>query len=468
MKKKAAQHQQSMTGYPGLLTRKEFLRGVSLSTAGSVLLNPLIGKLYAEVEGRNQPTRFLFVLEGNGCPPNQVHPTNLSLTPIGERKQTVEEKIDPAHLPVALRPVSDYVNRMLILQGISGRICGGGHSTYFGALGCFNTREGKHILGPTLDYELGRQNATLFKNVVLGISQRADLDIIFNSSASGANSPIATICNPVTAYKRMFAAIGDQKNLAVKTSLLDYVKDDIRAVQNRLGSVEKDKLDRYLSAYEQIGHRHSAIAALDPAVKGRVTPLTDKYRSSNPIDRLECHFEMAASALICGLTNVATIASGVGHQDFSIVFDKLGVGLEKHSIGHALYNQEPVAIEASQKIRAFHFGLIAQTLKTLESIPEGSGTMLDNTLIIYLSDAANEHHTKCVEWPYVILGGQPRLKLEGRCLTYADFNNRGHRTVNAIHNTFLHASGRPVNDFGLKIPGLDEGVQEGPLSEVLI
>ena len=196
--------------------------------------------------------------------------------------------------------------------------------------------------------------------------------------------------------------------------------------------------------------------------------MTDKYLSSNPVDRLECHFEMAASALVTGLTNVATIASGVGHQDFSIVFDKLGVGLEKHSIGHALYNQEAVAIEASQTIRTFHFDLIARTLKMLETIPEGSGTMLDNTLIVYLSDAANEHHTKCVEWPYVILGGHPRLKLGGRCLTYADVDRRGHRTVNTIHNTLLHASGRPVNQFGFKIPGLEQGIQEGPLDEVFL
>lgn len=453
---------------PHFYSRNEFLRGLSMSAAGSVLLHPLLGKLAAEVEGRAQPTRFLFVLEGNGCPPNQVHPTNLDLVPMGERKQTAEETFNAEHLPRALQPIKDYADRMLILQGISGRICGGGHSTYFGALGCFNTREGKHVLGPTVDYALGRPNETLFKNISLGISQRANLDIVFNSSSAGANSPIATICNPETAYKRMFAPIGDQKNLTVKNHLLDYVKDDIRSVQKRLGSVEKEKLERYLSAYEQIGHRHSAIAELDPEVKSRVAPKTDKYRSGNPVDRLECHFEIATSALVAGLTNVATIASGVGHQDFSIVFDKLGVGLEKHAIGHALYNKEPVAIEASEKIRTFHFGLIARTLKKLASIPEGDGTMLDNTLIVYLSDAANEHHTKCDEWPYVIVGGHPRVKLGGRCLTYADFNNKGHRTVNAIHNTFFHATGRPENNFGFKIPGLDVGVQEGPLSEVLV
>lgn len=453
---------------PQLYSRSTFLRGLSLSAAGSVLIHPVLGKLHAEAEGRTQPSRFLFVLEGNGCPPNQIHPTNLTLQPMGKRKQTVEETFGAGDLPRALKPVSTYVDRMLILQGISGRIAGAGHSTYYGALGCYNTRDAKHILGPTVDCELGRRNPALFENIVLGISQRTNLDITFNSSASAANTPVATILNPQVAYKRMFAAIGDREGLTVKTHLLDYVKDDIRAVQKRLGSVEKEKLERYLSAYEQIGHRHSAIASLDPDVKDRIEPMTDQYHSGNPVDRLECHFEMATTALVTGLTNVATIASGVGHQDFSIVFDKLGVGMEKHAIGHALYNKEPVAIDASEKIRAFHFEQIARTLKKLESIPEGSGTMLDNTVIVYLSDNANEHHTSCLEWPYLMLGGNPRLNLGGRCVTYADFDNQGHRTINAIHNTLLHAAGHAVDDFGFKIPGLDHGIQEGPLSEVLV
>ena len=62
----------------------------------------------------------------------------------------------------------------------------------------------------------------------------------------------------------MFAAIGDRKGLAVQSHLLDYVKDDIRAVRRRFGSVEKEKLDRYRSAYEQIGQRHSALPVWIP------------------------------------------------------------------------------------------------------------------------------------------------------------------------------------------------------------
>ncbi len=148
MEKKTFSNKPVKSSHAILYSRHEFLRGLSLSAAGSVLLNPLVGKLSAEVQGRSQPTRILFVMEGNGCPPNQVHPTNLKLAPIGKRQQTVEESFQAEDLPNALKPVTDYADRMLILQGISGRICGGGHSTYFGALGCFNTREGKHVLGP--------------------------------------------------------------------------------------------------------------------------------------------------------------------------------------------------------------------------------------------------------------------------------------------------------------------------------
>ena len=78
MEKKAFSNKPPESRHARLYSRHEFLRGLSLSAAGSVLLNPLVGKLSAEVEGRSQPTRLLFVMEGNGCPPNQVHPTNLT------------------------------------------------------------------------------------------------------------------------------------------------------------------------------------------------------------------------------------------------------------------------------------------------------------------------------------------------------------------------------------------------------
>jgi hypothetical protein len=106
-------------------------------------------------------------------------------------------------------------------------------------------------------------------------------------------------------------------------------------------------------------------------------------------------------------------------------------------------------------------------MQKLEAIPEGNGTMLDNTVIVYLSDAADKHHTQCVEWPYVLLGGSPRLKLGGRYLVYPDRGQPGWRTVNTIHNSLLHAAGLPGENFGHHMKGIDDIVQKGPLSEIV-
>ena len=100
---------------------------------------------------------------------------------------------------------------------------------------------------------------------------------------------------------------------------------------------------------------------------------------------------------------------------------------------------------------------------------EGDGTMLDNTLILYLSDAAEGHHSRCWEWPFVMigdLGGQ--LNAGGRFLCYPKYGNQGHRTIANLYTTLLHTVDAPINHFGLKDPGLADMDQDGPLSELLI
>jgi hypothetical protein len=93
--------------------------------------------------------------------------------------------------------------------------------------------------------------------------------------------------------------------------------------------------------------------------------------------------------------------------------------------------------------------------------------MLDNTVIVYLSDAADTHHTHCYEWPMVLLGGSSRLRVDGRYLVFPRRGEPGWRTVNTIHNTFLHAAGIEENSFGHFIKDADDTAQRGPLTEIL-
>jgi len=446
-------------------SRRSFLKGLSLSAAGSMYLGPALSQMLQAAEGTaRQRPRFLFVLEGNGLPPEQLHPQNLTFTPRENREQYQEFAIEAESLPASLQPVKDYADRMLILQGINGEVCGGGHSTSHGALGAYNSREGRAVHEATVDCVLGANAGTIFENVILGISQQ-DRDVIFNCSAFGPTQRAATICNPATAHDRIFGAIEGSSATQTQGMLLDFLQDDIKRTRRQLGGIEKEKLDAYLNAYEHIEARNKRIRAAGGKASDAVPEIDKLYSSEQPEEKLDAHFEVGTAALMTGLTDVVTIASGVGFRHFNIMFPRFA-SQSKHQIGHAVIAKQQDAIAEAEAIRAYHFSLIARTMRQLKQIPEGNGTMLDNTVIVYLSDAANTHHTRCEEWPYVLLGGAERLKLDGRYLQFPNRGQSGWRTVNTIHNTLLHAAGIPRDDFGHRIQGEDDDVQMGPLSQI--
>ncbi|PQO25663.1 hypothetical protein C5Y96_22850 [Blastopirellula marina] len=447
--------------------RRRFLKGLSLGLGGATYLAPMLSSLALAAEGVERRTpRFLFVLEGNGLPPTQLHPKNLPYVAREDRQQLTSHPLQADQLPTSLQPMKKYVDRMVVLQGINGEVCGGGHSTSHGALGAYNTRDGKIIHDATIDYVLGRNAQTIFDHIVLGISAQ-DRDVVFNCSATGPGQSAATFCNPDAAYKRIFGPIAANDTTREQAYLLDYLKDDIRTARNGLPSAEKGKLDQYLDAYEKIQVRNQRVKQLAGKADAKTFELKDPIRSTLPEERLDAHFELATSTLISGLTDVATIASGVGFRHFNIQFSTLATQ-SKHPLGHAVIGGDKHAIAEAEAIRAYHFHLIARTMDRLAAIPEGNGTMLDNTVIVYLSDAADKHHTQCLEWPYLLMGGSPGLKLDGRYIVYPARGNAGWRTVNTIHNSLLHAAGLPAESFGHVMAGVSDDVQKGPLEELLI
>ena len=102
------------------------------------------------------------------------------------------------------------------------------------------------------------------------------------------------------------------------------------------------------------------------------------------------------------------------------------------------------------KIRQFNAGLIAKLVAALEAVPENDGTMMDNTLIVYLSDAAETHHARCMEWPMVLVGDLGgRLRAGGRFVNLPKYGVKGHATVAQFYTALLHAAGGPVDHFGM-------------------
>jgi hypothetical protein len=95
--------------------------------------------------------------------------------------------------------------------------------------------------------------------------------------------------------------------------------------------------------------------------------------------------------------------------------------------------------------------------------------MMDNTIVVYLSDSAEGHHPGCKEWPFVLIGDLGgRLKLGNRYLRYPWYGLDGHRTIASLYTSLLHAVGDPVDTFGLPDSALLDLDQDGPLREIML
>ena len=458
-----------------MIDRRRFLNGVTLGAGGTVL-HPMIGQLLAEAEGRTSPLRFVFVVEGNGLNPPQIQPTNIKRhTKAGKYSSEKLEDLSFGRedLPPALEPLADFTDRMTVIQGLSGRVCGGGHSNNFGALGIYSSKAG--AIGQTIDSALGEAVPGIFSQFNFGISTKPEHSVIYNCSASGPGTKIPTQCRPDLAYNTLFGSVAKGEGaarFAANRDLLDFMTSDVKRVKREIGSADAEKLDSYLGAFENLRQRQDRLVEVRDKLS-KIAPVPDdKFKSPVETDRLDSHFDLAAAALIGRLTNVITIASGCGDPYFGIKFSGLGIGIGKHGIGHGGGFEGQTWDQLAVKIRRFHLGLTNRLMHQLAAVPEGDGTMLDNTLIVYMSDAAESHHSRCWEWPFLILGdlggklksGQPG---KGRYLGFPKYGEKGHRVINGLYNTFLHVAGSPRDNFGHEDIGLKDLDQRGPLSELL-
>jgi hypothetical protein len=234
-----------------------------------------------------------------------------------------------------------------------------------------------------------------------------------------------------------------------------------------VGGSEKEKLDQHLAAYEALSNRQSRLNEIENSLRPHAPVVSNKFKSEVETDRLDAHFDLTAAALIGGLANVVTISSGSGDPYFGISFTGLGINYGKHGIGHGGVYNGMTADVMSTKIRRFHFELIARLMTKLSGVKEGDGTMLDNTLIIYLSDAAESHHARCWEWPFVVIGNLGGRLKAGRYIDYPYWGKPGHRETGNLYATFLHAVGDKRDYFGQHDPMLKDVAAQGPLVELL-
>lgn len=452
-------------------TRRQMLKRMGLG-AGFVGLSPLLNQLRAAESDATLPRRFVFVSRGNGLRPYGLQPAGLEDQVKGNDNLAIRD-LNELQLHATMKPLERFRSKTTIVQGLSANMCRGVHSASYGALGA--NASDKSPIGATVDHLLSKASPCAFPHLRLcasGDPEKFVRDPML--SAAGPDLPLMYYCSPAGAYRDIFGAlVGEEKFQAeadLQRNLLDFVGDDLRRLRARLTSAEQAKLEYYTAGVEALQKRQSRIAALDEQSQVHVPEFNDIYTSGEDEDTIQAHFNMATAALLTGLTRVVSISLDA----LGTTYRQLGIDVVLHSVGHAELNPDRgegldiSGVEACHRIRKFHFDLIADMAAKLDQVPEGDGTMLDNTAIVFLSDAASTHHGGYHQFPFVVVGGLGGRLKTGRHIQYPNYGSAGNRTIGSFYTTLLHAAGRPQDGFGHLDAKLPKDEQKAPLAELLI
>ena len=451
---------------PTQLERRSVLKGITLG-AGAVVLEPFLQRLAAEQAGQALPKRVVFFLESNGLYPRHVQPKGVDPKSSGK---LVNLPLADLELNEAIEPLTPFKNRLGLIQKLSHKISGGGdHGKGYGGLGCFHWRRG--IAGQTIDHAIASAQPNIIPVLGLGVPPSADAAFVNSVSASGPRRPTPMICQPDLAFRMLFGSVAEgdaRRQFQARNKLLDWCRSDIKRVQNELPAMDREKLDVYLDTFEQMRTRQDRINDNRDLLQANL-PAINKFETQRTTQRFEAQCAIATASLASGLTNVVTIdaAGGIGQYH---TWKELGVTKDGHAIGHSA--DAPDSVKFAIAIRRFHAERVADLARRLDAVKEGNGTMLDNTLIVWMSDSGEGHHGFCGEWPLILVGGLgDRLKTSGRFLQFPgyqeDAKETANRTIRNFYLSLLHAVGDKREQFGELDSKMPAAAQAGPLAEIL-
>jgi hypothetical protein len=284
---------------------------------------------------------------------------------------------------------------------------------------------------------------------------------VANLSASGAGQPIFMQSNPNHLYQMLYGGISDgdiRKQHEARSSMFDRIEQLAAADGKSLPMADQQRYEQYVKGFHDINDLRVRLGGVSEHLRKFAPKVDDRY--TKPQFETDWHdvlLDLGISALKSGITSVLTIGSGRGEIFGS--WKGLGVEEQGHNLGHMEQPDNPIWI----KIRQYNSRMLVKLMEQLESVPEGSGTMMDNTLIVYTSNNADKQHTAGATWPVMLLGNCGGIFKTG-CFTQLD----GKRPINALYSTLLNVSGVPCDRFNLSdkmAAKFDAGT--GPLREVL-
>jgi hypothetical protein len=413
-------NQSSRTPQPRPIARRTFLRGVGVTMAlpflESLATRAGTSAMAAAADGAAAafPKRFAVMFMGNG-----VNPTHWWAKGSGADLQfgkTLE----------VLEPVKSKVN---VINGLFNKTATG-HGIHPPMTGNLLTgvpiSKGAIIhSGISMDQMLANRigQDTPQASMVLACEQpmtgyhETNYSNAYGSHISwqNADSPVPNEIYPSLAFDSLFENRGNLRNISV----LDRVRDRAAKLSREVSSTDKAKLDEYLNSVRDIEKKIERMRvdkdkAIDRA-RDKGKPVFSMKRPDNglPEDLREHTRLMCDIMALAFQTDKTRIASLILARDLSALYYPF---LDVHEGHHGASHND--TSDGYERISRFHLSQLAYLAKRLDAMPEGEGTVLDNSCLMFISNmfSGTKHDNKKV--PVVTVGGLGGTLKTGRALDY--------------------------------------------------
>ena len=440
------------------LPRRTFLRGMQASLA-LPLLDAMVPAATALDRTPAKPVpRLGFVFIPMGCDHSRWTPDG------GPELGTLS--------PI-LAPLESLKNDLIVYTNFDLKNAyPGTHSTsnaaFLSAAFAKHTESSDYYLGTTVDQHAARQlgRDTQLPSLELSMDLLQTVGQCNNGYAcvyqnnlswSSPTTPLPSEAHPRIVFERMFGSGGsvDDRRAALRerASLLDWVRDDISRLQSKLGAADRARVDGYLSSVREVERQIQR--AEDGAADN---PLPDLDRPQGVpaayADHAKLMFELQRLAFQGDITRVITFQ--LARELSGRTYPEVGVPDPHHPLSH--HGNDPEKVEKISRINRFHVSLFADHLEKLKSTPEGDGTLLDRSMLLYGSGMGNPSTHDHDNLPILVAGGSACGVRGGRHVRYEK-----PMPLANLHLTLLDRVGVHLDSFGDSNGRIDDLFQGVPV-----
>jgi hypothetical protein len=223
-------------------------------------------------------------------------------------------------------------------------------------------------------------------------------------------SPLPMELNPQVVFERLFGSGATPEVRAARLrenhSILDSVLGELSGLRKTLGAADRRTVSQYTDEIREIERRLqlAAKASNDVPVMDLPPGIPEQFD-----DHIKLHFDLTALAFRADITRVATL---LGARDLtgrsypfpkSDLFPQGGVSVGFHGGSH--HQDDPAQIKRYSDLNRYHVSTLGYLAEKLRSIPDGDGTLLDHSLILYGTNMGNSNQHQHYDVPHILVGG---------------------------------------------------------------